>query len=231
MDSVYKPETNKDKKSVFKIMGASNHSDVDRQLQDYYASHPSTIDDLILRLKGLHCNVLEPAAGEGHLALSLESFGHNVIEADILKRSTRTIVHNFLEDDPSKLNLPEKFDIVTNPPYKYAIQFVKKSLEILPQDRYLAMLLKLTFLEGDGRLKLFKKDPPKNVHVYSRRIACAMNGDFSTMGSSSVAYCWFIWQKGFQGETSIGWIDNDRFSRTHPVFELVEQDRKKLNGR
>jgi len=38
---------------------------------------------------------------------------------------------------------------------------------------------------------------------------CAKNGDFDGMragGGSAVAYAWFIWEKGYQGETIIGWI-------------------------
>ena len=44
-----------------------------------------------------------------------------------------------------------KFDIITNPPYKYAKEFVEKSLELIREGGKVAMLLKLTFLEGQKR--------------------------------------------------------------------------------
>lgn len=72
------------------------------------------------------------------------------------------------------------------------------------------MFLKLTFLEGKGRKELFEKYPPKVVYVSRSRILCAKNGDFQRMrdtGGSAVAYAWFVWEKGYQGDTIIKWIN------------------------
>ena len=35
-----------------------------------------------------------------------------------------------------------------------------------------------------------------------------MNGDFKTFTSSAVAYAWFVWEKGYTGETGIKWINS-----------------------
>ena len=69
------------------------------------------------------------------------------------------------------------------------------------------MFLKLTFLEGQARRKLFEKYPPARIYVFSARVKCAKNGDFENIGSSAVAYAWFIWEKGFEGEPVIRWIN------------------------
>jgi hypothetical protein len=69
------------------------------------------------------------------------------------------------------------------------------------------MFLKLQFLEGKSRKAFFMEHPPKTVYVSSSRLICAMNGDFSTISSSAVAYAWFVWQKGFSGEPVIRWIN------------------------
>lgn len=68
------------------------------------------------------------------------------------------------------------------------------------------MFLKLTFLEGQARRKLFEENPPKIVYVFSKRVKCAKNGNFENISSSAVAYAWFIWVKGFKGEPVIRWI-------------------------
>ena len=72
-----------------------------------------------------------------------------------------------------------------------------------------AMLLKLTFLEGRERRALFRDYPPKRVYVSSRRIMCAKNGDFASMTgkSSAMAYAWFVWEKGYKGETVVRWFN------------------------
>lgn len=72
------------------------------------------------------------------------------------------------------------------------------------------MFLKLQFLEGKARRALFEKYPPKFVYVASGRLLCAKNGDFEKMkagGGSAVAYAWFVWQKGYTGETVIRWVN------------------------
>lgn len=98
-------------------------------------------------------------------------------------------------------------DILTNPPYKYAKEFVLKALESVDNGRKVIMLLKVQFLESDNRYKdLFSKYPPKYVYVFSKRILCRINGDFSKNTSSAMCYCWYVWQKGFKGETILRWI-------------------------
>ena len=42
-------------------------------------------------------------------------------------------------------------DIITNPPYSKAKEFVEKSLELIKDGGKVAMFLKLTFLEGQAR--------------------------------------------------------------------------------
>ena len=89
------------------------------------------------------------------------------------------------------------FDIITNPPYKYATEFVLRALELLPARCKCYMFLKLTFLESEKRYKqIFKDNPPIRIHVFSNRVACAKNGDFSRVkesGGSVTAYSRFLY--------------------------------------
>jgi len=34
-----------------------------------------------------------------------------------------------------------------------------------------------------------------------------MNGDFDNNTGGAMAYCWFVWQKGFKGQTTIKWFN------------------------
>ena len=69
------------------------------------------------------------------------------------------------------------------------------------------MFLKLTFLEGKKRARLFENHPPRRVWVSHARLKCAMNGDFENTGGSATAYGWFVWEKGFKGKPEIGWFN------------------------
>lgn len=98
-------------------------------------------------------------------------------------------------------------DIITNPPYKYALNFVQRALESVRTGGKVAMFLKLQFLEGKERRKFFDENPPRTVYVSSSRLKCAMNGKFEKVKSSAVAYAWFVWEKGFHGDPVIKWIN------------------------
>ncbi len=102
------------------------------------------------------------------------------------------------------------FDILTNPPYKYAKEFVLKALDLLPAGGRCYMFLKLTFLEGRARRRLlFDRTPPRTLYVFSDRMFCAKNGAFDAMremGGGAVAYAWYVWEQGWHGDTVIKWI-------------------------
>lgn len=138
----------------------------------------------------------------GHLSKILEDKGYNVISTDLIDRGYGKGNVDFLSQTEK---LESNIDILTNPPYKYAQEFVEKSLEI-SGGGYVIMLLKIQFLEGKERRKLFNKYPPKYVYVNSARQMCYLNGDMNVKMSSAACYCWFIWEKGFKGEPIIRWV-------------------------
>lgn len=185
---------------VFTTLGASSHSDEDREINDYYATQPRAVE-MLLALEKFNNKILEPACGEGHISKVLVDHGHQVTSYDLIDRGYGD-VKNFFDI--------EKFDgdIVTNPPYKDALKFVKKSLEIIPDGHKVAMYLKVQFLEGKSRGEFFKDNPPKYVYVSSSRMGCAKNGDFEKHGiGGAVAFAWYIWEKGYKGDTILRWFN------------------------
>ena len=191
-----------DTNSVFKTLGASNHGNEDRHNEDYYATEPRATE-LLLELEEFNSCILEPACGEGHMSDVLISRGYNVTSYDLIDRGYGDGVMDFLSDDIQSWH----GDIVTNPPYKFAKQFVEKSLDIIPEGNKVVMFLKLQFMESKGRKDLFISNPPKTIYVSSSRLLCAKNGDFTQKESSAVAYAWYIWEKGYQGDTVIKWFN------------------------
>ena len=194
------------KKSTFVILGASNHTDSEREVNDFYATDPKALEIFLDALKRdgikLHKHIWEPACGMGHLSEVLKSKGYDVLSTDLINRGYGKI-YNFLTHKP---NVAPNIDILTNPPYKYAKEFVEHSLDILEDGCYSIMFLKIQFLEGKERRKLFNDYPPKYVYVNSARQTCYINGDMNKKMSSATCYCWFIWEKGFTGEPIVRWI-------------------------
>lgn len=187
--------------SAFKTIGASNHCDHDRADKDYYATEPAATDWLV-RIEKFHGPILEPSCGEGHISRQLIKAGYTVVSRDIADRGYGEVA-DFLSPDNTRWD----GDIVTNPPYAFARQFVEKALSIVSDGRKIAMFLKLTFLEGKHRAELFKLCPPRRVWVSHSRLKCAKNGDFEHTDGSATAYAWFVWEKGFKGTPEIHWFN------------------------
>lgn len=187
--------------SVFKTLGASNHSLGEREKDDYYATEPKATEWL-LKLETFNGPILEPSCGEGHISEVLINGGYQVVSRDLIDRGYGEVA-DFLSADNTKWD----GDIITNPPYKYAQEFVEKALQIIPDGCKVAMFLKVQYLEGKRRRKMFDTMPPKRIWVSSSRLKCAINGDFDNMTGSATAYAWFIWEKGFHGDTIIKWFN------------------------
>lgn len=189
------------KKSTFVTLAASNHSEYEREINDYYATDPKAVE-LLLEKEKFNKNILEPACGEGHISKVLIKHGYNVKSFDKIDRGFGE-VQDFFELDTKDFDV----DVITNPPYKDALKFVRHALEIIKDGRKVAMFLKIQFLEGKERRKFFEENPPKYVYVASSRLNCARNGKFEDCPSSAVCYAWYIWEKGFKGEPVIRWIN------------------------
>ena len=187
--------------SVYTNIGASNHSLGERQSEDYYATEPKAAELLLEIMPGLN-NIWECACGEGHLAKVFDNASRLGRATDLIDRGYGTIEDFLLCKEPYNDG-----DIVTNPPYKYAQEFVEHALELVDVGRYVCMFLKVLFLESRSRKELFTKYPPKVIYVSSSRINCAKNGDFNTYISSAIAYAWYVWQKGYAGESIVKWIN------------------------
>ena len=185
--------------SAFKMLGASNHCDDEREENDYYATDPKAID-MLMSKETFNKNIWESAAGGGHLSKRLKEYGYNVKQSDIIQRVEGVEIIDFL-----KTNETFDGDIITNPPYKYCTEFILKALELIKEGNKIAMFLKLQTLEGQERYKkIFSKYPPRKIYVFIKRIQCAKNGLFK--GSSAVCYAWFIWEKVYKGHTIIDWL-------------------------
>lgn len=175
------------------IVGFGRNRDAD----DFYPTPPSTTHALMGREKfdGL---VWECASGNGAMSRVIEQY-NQCVSSDI--RSERDI---YGEKGVDFLKTYRRVDnIITNPPYRQAKEFVLHSLECAT--RKVAMLLKLVFLEGVGRYELFQTTPLKCVYVFCKRQPLTIRGE-EMKNSSMIAYAWFVWDKAYSGKPTLSWI-------------------------
>ena len=201
-------------KTLGLLLGASNHTDADRQAEDFYATDPKAVELLLKHYNEFQKDIWEPSCGMKHMANVLEEHGFNVRCSDIIERVPGIEIQDFLNT-----NEKWKGDIIMNPPYSLATEFVTHALSLINDGSKIAAFLKVQFLESQSREKLFKEYPPKYMYVSVNRMRCAKNGDFGGKqgenGGSALCFCWYIWEKGYKGEPTIRWFngkeDNEWF--------------------
>ena len=197
-------EWTSDTKALHVMLGSSTRAAEEREADDFYATDPKALE-LLLNIEEFDPYVWECACGKGHLSEVLKKRGYIVKSTDLIDRGYGEGNIDFLQ-----CNEKHNGDIITNPPYKYAQQFVEHALELIPEGNRVVMFLKLTFLESQNRRKMFDKYPPEYIYVSSSRLRCASGGEFEkykSSGGTAIAYAWFIWRKGFTGEPRVRWFN------------------------
>lgn len=143
---------------------------------------------------------LEPACGNGAILKILRknqflfAFGYDK-EVDFLKETG-------------------KFSqIITNPPFSLAFEFIKQAKKVSTEK--FAMLLPLSYLHGKKRLDEIFSDreyPLSKVYVFCRYPMLGEDlredGKYNT---GMMVYAWYIWEKDYQQEPMIRWLDNQSF--------------------
>lgn len=164
---------------------------------DFYET-PTWGTELLLTVINLptSANILEPCNGRGSISNVLRSHGHNVTTFDIDKKMEADKYIDFLEYYGEEGD--ELFDaVITNPPFKTNNnwEFAKKALELVKVGGLVIMLGILSKVEGQKRRKFYDEYPLYQVLVHSKR--------FNINGKVGIGYAWFVWKKGYIGETTL----------------------------
>ncbi len=180
---------------------AGANYDGDREKDDFYATPPASTKAL-LSVECFDGAIWEPACGDGAISRVLQEAGYSVISSDLVNRGHGENRIDFLMEYQ-----PRAPNIVTNPPFKLASQFVRNALRLTTGK--VAMLLKVGFLEGVERGDLYDAHPFARLWVFRKRQTFLKNGDESvTMNGAGgmIAYGWFIWDRSHTGKPTLGWI-------------------------
>lgn len=136
--------------------------------------------------------VLDPCAGEGAILKVCREAGYLTkgIELDPQRADECATVasEGCLAADALADSLPWWGDlVVTNPPYRLALEFIKSYLLWAEGKKEGAFLLRLNFLGSQKRASFFKQHPP-DVYVLPKRPSFTEDG-----GTDACEYAWFLW--------------------------------------
>ena len=175
-----------------------------RMENDFYATHPDSTKAL-LEVEGIIYPALEPACGEGHISKLIED--PSLVSTDLIYRGyggKNTV--DFLTTDYGGFSFET---VITNPPFNLFQEFVEKALSIAKKK--VIMFGKLQALEGQKRATFLQKTPLKYVYVFKKRQQPMRNGKENDeitgkKMSSTMAFAWYVWEIGYEGEPIIKWI-------------------------
>lgn len=174
-----------------------NQTNTRRDPTDLYPTHPNWTRALLRAVK-LRGPIWEPAAGDGSMVEVLRSAGYEVHATDILTGQ------DFLA-----VNKPWVGSIVTNPPYRFADEFIAHALDLASSK--VAMLLPIGALGGQRRFSsLWNKRPPGLILVIARRMTVKSQ-------MSQFNHIWAVWSaKRNPQHTCIRWAlgDDGRWAMT-----------------
>lgn len=170
---------------------------------DYYATHPDSTKAL-LEVEEIVYPALEPACGEGHISKLLDP--SRTDSFDLVDRGYGIPDCDFLVTE----YLGEYETVITNPPFEFFQEFAERALSIAKSK--VIMFGKLQALEGIKRATFMENSPLKTVYVFKKRQQPLRNGSEideltgKKMASSTMAFAWFVWEIGHEGEPVIKWI-------------------------
>jgi predicted RNA methylase len=182
-----------------------------RAENDFYATPVSAAISLMERERFVG-RILEPACGQGHIVKAIktwnpaaEVWGTDLVQrADIFNLGLAGGV-DFLT---SRYRRGEYENVITNPPFSLAQEFIEKALEVASEK--VAIFCKIQLLEGQSRKAMFENTSLKTVYVFSKRVSPLRDGkDFDEKGrpwASTMCFAWFVWDKEYSGKPVIEWI-------------------------
>ncbi len=152
----------------------------------------------------------EPACGDGEMAIVLIEVGLNITASDLYAR-------NYGRTGVDFLKTTIVFDnIITNPPYNIAEEFLLHALSLTKKK--VALLLRLAFLESSRRQRnIFQEFPPSRIWVFSERVTFYPKGEERASGGTT-AYAWFVWDHAD--------LDNELARQNIPQVKWIPLGRK-----
>ena len=170
-----------------------------REKNDFYPTPPEGTRAL-LAVERFEGPIWEPACGDGAISRVLQDAGYDVSSSDLIDRGYGEPRVDFLMEWKSRAP-----NIVTNPPFKLAQQFVERALALTTGK--VAILARLAWLEGKARRSMFEATPLARVWVFSERLTMLRGGwDGGKGGGSMTAFAWFVWDHRHKGPPTLGWI-------------------------
>lgn len=200
----------------------------DREQEDWYVE-PSWCVDLLLSAIKFNGSIYDPACGYGTIPKACIAAGYESVSGtDLVDRGYGLGGQDFLRFNPKLVGKAD--NIITNPPYKLAEDFIRQALRFSREK--VAVLMPMKFLNSNIRYPLFTRLPVWRVCVLSTRPSMppgrflTPDGVFAEDDASdkqrwragdepsggAIDYCWIVFKHGYEGTAGTVWLKRERVS-------------------
>ena len=169
---------------------------------DLYETPPCAVRALLAVEQIPSGAIWEPACGPGAITRVLRAAGHEVWSTDLVDYELPDQDQSGIDFLMEHGSMPYYVgSILTNPPYKLADQFVRHALLLCPR---VYMLLRLAFLESEGRSDIIDGGLLHRVYVFRKRLPMMHRAGWAgPRTSSAMAFAWFCWDRDNPGPTEL----------------------------
>lgn len=181
--------------------GNARSSGYERIANDWYVESRASVEAL-LDVESFPNPVWDPAAGGGNIPSVCKSRGYDTVASDVVDRgcldALRCDFFAYLEAPYGSRS------IISNPPFSRASEFVIHGLSLVEK---VAVLQRTVWLEGNKRHQtLFRKGCLARMWQFSSRVSMPPGGSETPAQNGSVAYAWFVFERGHNGPFTGGWL-------------------------
>lgn len=198
---------------------SSTHRGYDRHESDYYVTPQKYIKEFLSAFlveakidRPDRLNWLDPCCGgdeknePSYVQVITDEFEATVCGIDIREDSKADVIMDYLSCQ--KENMDNHDIIISNPPFYLAEEFIRKSLELVKDNGYVVMLLRLNFFGSQKRKELFENNMPEYCFIHHKRInfipdsmkAEIKRKGLKPMSGDSIEYAHFVWRKGVNND-------------------------------
>lgn len=165
-------------------------------------------------LKEAEGTIWDPSAGAGHMCRVFEEYRCPPLVHGTDLYDPKDM--GYTRQDFTKYKGGKTEAIITNPPYKHAVPFIKQGLKY--STRFLCLLMRVQVLEGQKRFEqIFNVTPPTQVAIFSDRIPFK-TGKTVRKAPKMFTHIWICWDKEAPGPRPLMWIP----PHVQAHFEMAE---------
>jgi len=180
-----------------------------RRKGDFYETHYSMTGQL-LEVEDFPGTILEASCGGGAIVKVLKENNLDVVAYDLQTPSRLYGIQSGKSFFDEKNTYPYS---IQNPPFSQAKQFILQAKKVV--EKKFAFLLPLSYLHGIDRLSsiwLDREFPLARVHIFARypMLGDPLRDD-GKYDTGYIVYAWYVWEREYEGEPVIRWVNNQRY--------------------